>query len=49
MLAVDVGASMGGGLIEHGRETQSRSIGRSKVPSRLIMGGSGMAMFVYGM
>ncbi len=49
MLAVDAGASNGGGLMEHGREMVSRSIGKSNVPSRLIIGGSGMAMLVYGM
>lgn len=48
MLVVDVCASIGGGLMEQGRDMISRSIGISKVPSRLIIGGSGMGMLVYG-
>lgn len=51
MLVVDIGAIMGGGLMEHGREMVSRSIGISNVPSRLIpsrliKGGSGITMLV---
>ena len=46
---VETGAKVGGGLIEQLLEMDSRSIGISKVPSRLMMGGSGMGMLVYCM
>ena len=49
MLIVETGGIIGGGLIEQLREMASRSMGMSKVPSRLMTGGSGIGMLVYGM
>ena len=45
---VETGGIIGGGLMEHVREIASRSMGMSNVPSKLMIGGSDVAMLVYG-